>query len=194
MTSSGYLEACEPIVTARLRLRCVAPADAAAIAALITPGISGQVASWPYPFTAAMATQRIEASLEAAREGRGLPMAITEHGADAMIGYVSVFRDRTEPGRAALGYWLGEAHHGRGIMSEAAPALVQAGFERLGILMIEALTQPGNASSQAVLRRCGFAPMGERISHAPARDADELCLVFTLERAAVAQTGPNQPS
>ena len=86
------------------------------------------------------------------------------------------------PCRASLGYWLGEAHHGRGYMAEAAPAAVRAGFRWLGVGVIEAAAQRDNPASVAVLRRLGMRHIGERPVHASARGRDEPCLAYELTR------------
>ena len=67
----------EALETARLRLRCVAPDDAHATSAMMTPEVSRWVAYWPFPFTYEMAVERIESSLNGLRScskaGRTLP-------------------------------------------------------------------------------------------------------------------------
>lgn len=173
-----------PVETDRLRLRCVRPDDAAHIASMMTPAVSQWVATWPVPFTTEMAADRIEAACKAAKKGKALPCAVERQSDGAMLGWIGVHRDAADSRRGALGYWLGEAHHGYGYMREAAPAVVAAAFERLDLDVIEAGAQPGNAASFAVLRGCGMVPTGERMVFAPARGRDELCLFYEVLRRA----------
>lgn len=167
----------------RLLLRCVWAGDAAATAGLMTPAVSRWIAHWPVPFTPAMALARIERAREQAGAGLSLPMALLRRSDGALLGWVTVDRRRADPRRASLGYWLGEAHRGRGYMAEAAPAAVAAGFRLLDAAAIEAAVRPDNPASIAVLRRLGMRCVGERPVYASARGRDELCLAYELARA-----------
>jgi ribosomal-protein-alanine N-acetyltransferase len=172
------------VETTRLRLRCVRIEDAEPTALLMTPDISRWVARWPIPFTTAMAAERIAASRIAALQGTALPFAISEKASGEFMGWIAVHRDTKEIQRGSFGYWLGEAYHGRGYMREAAPTALQAGFDLLGLDVIEAGAQPGNDASMAVMRACGMTPTGTRMVPAPARGRDELCQMFELRRPA----------
>ena len=136
-----------------------------------------------------MAAERIAESRGAASNGLTLPFAIVDKASGALIGWIVVHRDAADSRRGSFGYWLGEAHHGRGYMREAAPAALRAGFDRLGLDVIEAGAQPGNAASVAVLRACGLIPTGTRMVPAPARGRDELCEMFEIRRPAFCRTG-----
>ena len=57
---------------------------------------------------------------------------------------------------AELGYWLGEAHWGRGIMTEAVRAVTAHGFDALGVRRIFALPFAANAASARVLEKAGY--------------------------------------
>ena len=171
-----------PLGTERLRLRCVRPDDAAQVSRLMTPAVSRWVASWPVPFTPEMAAERIAAARDAAGMGKLLPLAIERRFDGVLLGWISVTRDVKDDRRGALGYWLGEEHHGCGYMREAAAVVVAAGFSRLGLEVIEAGSQPGNVAAFAVLRGCGMAPTGGRTVFAPARGHDELCLFYEAAR------------
>jgi len=171
-----------PLGTERLRLRCVRPDDAAQVSRLMTPAVSRWLASWPVPFTPEMAAERIAAAREAAEMGRLLPFAIERRFDGVLLGWISVTRDAKDDRRGALGYWLGEEHQGYGYMREAAAVVVAAGFDRLGLKVIEAGAQPGNVDAFAVLRGCGMTPTGGRTVFAPARGHDELCLFYEAAR------------
>lgn len=169
----------EPLATARLRLRCVEERDARGLSALVTPGISALVASWPVPFTPAMAAERIRDARAAAFAGAALPCAIERRADSILLGWIGVVRAGD---RGLLGYWLGEAHQGQGLMREAVPATIAASFRLLGVEVVEAAAQPGNAASIAVLRGCGMVPVGNRMIFAPARNRDEPCVVYETAR------------
>ena len=57
---------------------------------------------------------------------------------------------------AELGYWLAEPFWGRGIMSEAVPAMVAHGFATLPLQRIEAFVYANNPASARVLEKAGF--------------------------------------
>lgn len=56
----------------------------------------------------------------------------------------------------SLGYALGVAYWGQGYMTEAARAVVQFGFARMGLDLISATCYPDNPASRRVLEKCGF--------------------------------------
>ena len=174
------------IDTPRLRLRCARATDAPRIAALMTPAISRWLASWPTPYTPAMAGERIAAWGALARDGDGMPCVVEERSEGAVVGWAHVLRLREDPGRATMGYWIGEAYQGRGYMREAAAALALAAWGVVGLEVIEAGAQPGNAGSFAVMRALGMRPAGERTVFASARGREELCLFYEMTR------GPGQ--
>lgn len=174
----------EPLETLRLHLRCVTATDAQATSRLMTPEVTRWVAYWPYPFTPEMAAQRIETFRRQARAGNALPFAVILKETGELLGYVMLNRDADDPRLGLFGYWLGEAYHGKGYMSEIAPVVLAAAFERFGIDTVEAAAQIGNAASLRVMRRCGMRSLGTGMIHAPARQRDELCEFFRLERPA----------
>ena len=172
----------QPLKTARLRLRCVATGDAATTANLMTPAISRWVANGPVPFTPEMATQRIEAARDRAWKGSALPLAVTDKTIGALIGWVMISRDRDDPRRGSWGYWLGEKHHRNGYMRELAPVALAAGFQLLDLDVIEAAAQPENIASLAVMRACGMTLVGEGAIYASARQREEFCHFYEIQR------------
>jgi len=61
---------------------------------------------------------------------------------------------------AELGYWLGAAYWGRGIVTEAVEAVTRYAFETLGLERVFALPFAPNAASCRVLEKAGFTPEG----------------------------------
>jgi ribosomal-protein-alanine N-acetyltransferase len=57
---------------------------------------------------------------------------------------------------AELGYWLGEVHWGRGVMSAAVRALTEFGFAAFELRRIYALVFEWNPASMRVLEKAGF--------------------------------------
>ncbi|MEY8295907.1 MAG: GNAT family N-acetyltransferase [Emergencia timonensis] len=55
-----------------------------------------------------------------------------------------------------LGYWIGVPFWGQGLIPEAAEALIQYGFDRLGVRNIWCGYFEGNDKSKRVQEKCGF--------------------------------------
>jgi ribosomal-protein-alanine N-acetyltransferase len=61
---------------------------------------------------------------------------------------------------ATLGYWMGETHAGKGLMSSAVRAVIDHAFGPLGLRRIEAACLPHNQRSIRLLERLGFRKEG----------------------------------
>jgi ribosomal-protein-serine acetyltransferase len=86
--------------------------------------------------------------------GSGLRRAIIAE--QRIVGVVD-FRQIDWTNRCAeIGYWLDQAHHGRGIMTSAVAALVDHAFDGLQLNRVEIRTGVENAPSRAVAERLGF--------------------------------------
>jgi ribosomal-protein-alanine N-acetyltransferase len=59
-----------------------------------------------------------------------------------------------------MGYWLGESHWGKGIMTEAITRFTEFAFERFGLARIYAEPYAANQASCRVLEKSGFALEG----------------------------------
>lgn len=57
---------------------------------------------------------------------------------------------------AEIGYWLGVAHHGRGIATEAVRAFVEYAFATFDVCRLQAGVFEWNAASARVLEKAGF--------------------------------------
>lgn len=75
------------------------------------------------------------------------------------IGYEDDTR-RHNPYSKELGYSLKEEFWGKGIMTEAAKAVIDYGFKNLGLEIISIMTSPNNLLSQSVIEKCGFTYEG----------------------------------
>lgn len=60
----------------------------------------------------------------------------------------------------SVGYWVGEAHNGRGLATNALGEIVHVAFTELGLHRVQAETLPHNGASQKVLAKNGFIRIG----------------------------------
>jgi RimJ/RimL family protein N-acetyltransferase len=91
-------------------------------------------------------------------------LAICDGATDTVLGGIGVkIKDDIEAGCFELGYWLGEASWGRGIMTEACRGYVKWVFETFpGVHRLEGAVFEGNDASVKVLTRAGFVLEGTR--------------------------------
>lgn len=90
---------------------------------------------------------------------RALPFVVTLD--DTVIGGVNLnalVRGVFE--NAYLGYWIDEAHGGRGHATDAVRQAVSFAFERAGLHRVQAAVIPRNAPSIRVLEKAGFREEG----------------------------------
>lgn len=150
-----------------LLLRVRTEEDAPALAAAYTRN-RGHLAPWDPTRTEEFFTEdgqraRTRELLALNSLGTALPLVIVD--GDEIAGGVdlsNVVRGAFQS--AMVGYWLDRAHTGRGLVSEALAAVVEAARDDYGLHRIQAATLLANHASQSVLTRAGF----ERIGVAPA--------------------------
>ena len=100
----------------------------------------------------------IEVTLRDADDGVGLALLILEHGKIVGVtGFNTICKDNRS---GQIGYWLGQQHQGRGIMTRAVRALMQHGFDHLGLNRISISAAVGNLKSRAIPERLGFLQEG----------------------------------
>lgn len=65
-------------------------------------------------------------------------------------------------GNANVSYWTYPAHRKQGIATRAVRLLCQLAFTEFGIVTLEALIDPDNASSMRIVTTNGFVMTGQR--------------------------------
>lgn len=149
------------IRTARLLLRPLEPEDAGALAAVAGERrIADTTISVPHPFGPAVAERWIAACLKDNARGSRLGLAILPEGSGELIGYIGLHHIDREHGEAEISFWIGSGHEGRGLVSEACEALIDHGFEALGLNRICAFHMARNPGSERVLAKLGFQREG----------------------------------
>lgn len=142
--------------TARLVLRPLAPGDAPALVRHLSEhSVSRWLARVPYPYGIADANAFIGHVRQAAVAGTAVTLGITERGdpIDAVIGIVALHGLEGTP---EFGYWLGRRYWGRGLMTEAAGALLAWIHVSLNVPEITSGAFVGNEASLAIQARFGF--------------------------------------
>lgn len=105
------------------------------------------------------------------------PYVIATRGDDRLIGVIGLTSLGNEP--VQLGYWLGEAHWGKGLAGEAVNGLMRA-CDEAGIGPIRAKVLENNPGSLRVLEKTGFAIV-ERTTSVVERHRGKPLLVFERE-------------
>jgi ribosomal-protein-alanine N-acetyltransferase len=172
------------IGTARLRIRSYRDADLADLVALAG---NWEIARWvgtiPHPYTEADGRDWIARVQENHATGRPRRFAIALKETDRLIGGVGLdgtTGDGSE--EPALGYWVGQPYWGNGYAREAAAAVIDYGFQTLGLETIRAYTDPGNAASQKVLLHCGLRKVGEIELLKPTHHGERRAPLFRISR------------
>jgi len=79
-----------------------------------------------------------------------------------------------------LGYWMGEAHAGQGLMSDAVRTACAYAFGEMGLSRIEAASLPRNERSIRLLEHLGFAREGLAARYLKINGVWEDHLLFAL--------------
>ncbi|MEG2324450.1 MAG: GNAT family protein [Anaerovoracaceae bacterium] len=88
--------------------------------------------------------------------------AIEHKETQCIIGSIGLEPDKYRPDIKSkeLGYSLNEEFWGKGLMTEAAKAVIQYSFVTLGLEMLTICTGSENFRSQSIIKKCGFTYEG----------------------------------
>ena len=167
------------IETERLRLRPPTMADAPAIARYLNNfAVAGNLARVPYPYALADAQRWL------ASRPPEPPAAATDFAIElSSFGYVGQIGFHPTGGEAELGYWLAEPFWHRGLMSEAARAVVDWYFGTTDARLIRSGVFHFNKASLAVQKKLGFTETGSSRRHCLARGEELRHIDTQLSRA-----------
>lgn len=141
--------------------------------------VSSRLAMVPHPYGPSDADRFLAAKLAPDAEADHFGLAIECEG--RFCGGISL---RSLSRLPMLGYWLGQAWWGRGLMTEAVGAVLEHAFGPLGFQRIGSGVFEGNEASLAIQRRFGFAILGtsEVFSVALGRTTRHIDTLLTLQR------------
>ena len=95
------------------------------------------------------------------RNGTGHPFFIFSPDGDTLLGGLTLTHvQRGVTQSCSLGYWMGAAHAGKGLMTAAVRAAVAYAFDTLHLNRVEAACLPNNSASIRLLEKVGFAREG----------------------------------
>lgn len=174
--------------TARLWLRWPRLIDAPAIQRFCSLWeVSRYTARVPHPYPPGSAERFIYAAREGNAVGREMTLVITpKKGKRDVIGSVSL--ESRGADRLTLGFALAPEAWGKGFATEAARAMVNAGFALTKAVEILASVRVEDAASSAVARKCGFEVVSTGPKGAPARNGLLEHHTFRLSRDLWLQT------
>ncbi|WMX17298.1 MULTISPECIES: GNAT family N-acetyltransferase [unclassified Aureispira] len=109
--------------------------------------------SFPNPYTLKDAVSWVEFNQQIKGPAQNLAILVE----DNCIGAIGL-RPETDIHRCniELGYWIGEAYWGQGIVTEAVRYMISYAFEHFEVQRIYAGVFEGNIGSQRVLEKVGF--------------------------------------
>ncbi len=163
------------LVTPRLRLRQVQPADAEALFAIkADPAVTAAYGQEPHRALSGTEVWIERLGWNYARR-EVLFWCLTSGDTDGPIAVDGPIGSVTfwNPGPgwlcAELGYELNRAYWGQGLMAEALPAVLTYGFDEVGLHRVEACPLAGNTASLNLLRKLGFTGEGTLRQRVPFR-------------------------
>ena len=113
----------------------------------------------PHPYEDGMAEEWINRHVEAYERGVSLTLAITHKEEKYLIGAVGLIINKDHD-RAELGYWIGKPYWNKGYCLEAAKALCDYGFQKIGLNKICASHLKRNPASGKVMQKIGMEQEG----------------------------------
>jgi ribosomal-protein-alanine N-acetyltransferase len=153
------------LVTARLRLRPIAESDVDDLWPYASDPELPRMMSWAAHTDRSQTLEFVREVSKALAGNAGVTWAIEHDGrAVGCVGLDGIqFTLRAcRIDRAELGYWIAPPLWGRGLMTEAAHAVVTFGFERVGLHKITVGCIAENIGSRRVIEKLGFRPLGVR--------------------------------
>lgn len=173
------------VSTARLVVRDLRPADAAALVAYRNNEDTARFQGWQLPFLPAAADELIALAVEQLWPVHGDWYQLGIEYAGNLVGDIGV--GRSSDGRqAAIGYTLAPTARGDGLATEAVGAVVDLLFSE-GVHRIAAGLDPTNTASARLLQRLGFRYEGRSLSAEYVRGQwydDDRYALLEVERAA----------
>ena len=155
------------IETKRLIIRRLAPKDANDVYKACNDfEMVKTTLGLPWPYTKERAKSWIVKVQEREKEGTSYEYAICfKENPNKVIGCVSLMDINPRAKRAEMGYWVAREFWKQGIATEAAKAMLNFGFEKLGLHSIIARYFDINPASGRVMEKSGMKYVGTIRDH-----------------------------
>ena len=149
----------EQIVTRRLVIRVIDPADAPALAGMIRSSFQ-ELKPW-MPWARKIPTlketkQYCRMAATNFEKRQEFHLLITRRSDGELLGSTGLVRGDWSVPKFEVGYWLGTAHTGQGYVTEAVTALIRFARKQLKVRRLEIRTDARNQRSAEVAKRVGF--------------------------------------
>lgn len=159
-----------------LTLRPLESRDAEAVHRLANDWeVVRMLSNLPFPYPRGLAESWITGTQRQAQAGTAWHFAMERDG--VLLGCIGVTFEKLRKA-ARIGYWVGRAHWGQGIATQAVQAVLKWAFARLHIERVYAEVAEDNQASISVLARAGFRQVGADIRHLVARGGRQPVLIF----------------
>lgn len=166
--------------TARCVLRALDVIDVPFITASLSDDAFGHALRWDLPRDETALIDAVAASREKWRTGTGYRFTIQLRATMRSVGCIAL---RHEP-RArdwSIGFWIARPHWGQGYAVEAAAAVSEFAFTRLGAIVVRAAHAGRNQQSRRVIEKLGMRFKRQIVDDCGARGA-RLEFEYALER------------
>ncbi len=171
-----------PIETERLLLRRFVLEDAPDVQRLAGDWhVAKMTIAIPHPYQDGMAEQWIKHHQEPFDKKDLITLATTLKTTGTFIGWVSLGTSK-EHHLGELGYWIGKPYWNNGYCTEANRALIDYGFEVLGLNRIQARHLVHNPASGRVMQKLGMSYEGTLRQVVFQRDAYEDLAMYAILR------------
>jgi ribosomal-protein-alanine N-acetyltransferase len=144
------------LTTERLELRAVQSSDASFYHQLLSVAEVTRFSDLPDRATRAQADRFVDWMSKLFSSGSGCAWMIQERSTGACLGAIRINRIHKRWRWGEIGYESHPEFWRRGLMTEAARAVVVCGHGRFKLNRMEAWTLPGNDASDRVLVKAGF--------------------------------------
>ncbi len=118
----------------------------------------------------------------AARTGLPNQWRIVPKDIEQVVGLIGFIRWDREAAVAEIGFGIVQAMWGQGYMTEACLAVVDYGFEDMGLIRVEARCQITNAASARVLEKIGMQREGTVRGRVHSKAPEEDFWLYAVER------------
>lgn len=171
-----------PVATASLLLRPYEEDDFEAFADLVGRADVTRFLPWgPRDRASAReAFDRRRKELAPDADGRHLPLAVIDRASRHFAGEAGLIRIDHNHRGGEIGYMLHPAFQGRGLMVEAANAVLDVGFGALGLHRIHGICDERNVASARVMEKLGMRREGHWRSNAWFKGEWTSALVYAI--------------